>query len=154
LNTKSPNTPNLTTENSQWHNADKQPCVTCKKWMHISNPIFFLGSGYECHRCYGKRNEPQKQKQQICDECGRPDHMEILETKTWKNVTVPIVLHQTADNKLICEPCVSAAKAKVWWAKEKAKPLKPHPSWYYTHYPPPDKCKCEFCTHKRELMMI
>ena len=144
---------------SKWHPAEKQPCLTCHKWMHIDNPIFFLGYGYECHRCYFKRNsgklkdfQPQQPKaeERICNNCGYPDWTTRHEVKTGENFKIPVKMHITADRKLICERCVTNVRLDRWWKNETAKPRQPHPSYYLRHSPLEKACGCDRCQWFRE----
>ena len=143
------------TKNSNWHPADKQPCITCKKWMHIDNPIHFLGSGYECHRCYRKRTkqnlEPakakpdQEEKSRFCKACGLPDFTYRHEVNNWTYVLVPVKMYLTSDRKLICDRCVSDARLQTWWKNEMIKPRQQNPTYYLKHDPFAKVCTCDFC---------
>lgn len=127
-----------------WHPKEVQPCITCRKYMHINNPIHFLGSGYECHRCYAKRNK--KEVPQICSNCGLGDKRECHEVKDNSYFTIRVKMVMSRDRKLICEICISQAELKLWWQNEQTKPRTPHPSYYTKHDPFATLCTCDFCT--------
>ena len=147
--------------NSNWHPADKQPCITCKKWMHIEVPIHFMGSGYECHQCYRKRNkqptEPKpsqqptaiEQKYKLCSACGLPDYTYRHEVTNWQSYLIPVKMYLTTDRKLVCDRCVRANELKKWLVAELSKPREPHPTYYTKHDPFAKPCTCEFCTNDK-----
>jgi hypothetical protein len=141
--------------NSNWHESEKQPCISCRKWMHIEVAIHFLGSGYECDHCYQKRHgkrpthidKKDSKEELICSNCGWPDHSEHYDTITRKHVSYPIQMYLTSDRKLVCHRCVREAELDRWWQEEMAKPRRPHPSYYLKHDPLSKICTCEFCSN-------
>lgn len=142
---------------SKWHPAEKQPCLTCKKWIPLEIPLHFLGSGYECERCYQERLNPfkktsrqlaelqQDQKGRFCSECGQADYTYLHEVKNWTFTLIPVTMYLTADRKLICQRCVTDVRLRHWWENEMAKPREPHPTYYTKHDPLSKVCTCDFC---------
>lgn len=142
----------------KWHSADKQPCVTCKRWIPLEIPLHFLGMGYECHKCYLKRTkrvmesvkkiEKHEEKGRICAECGLPDYTYLHEVKNWTYTLIPIKMYFTSDRKLICQRCVTEAQLSEWWNREMAKPRLGHPSYYSKHDPFAKVCTCDHCNDR------
>lgn len=139
---------------NKWHPAALQPCLTCKKWIPLEMKLHFLGSGYECDKCYHRRInrivEPikkmeQEEKGRFCSECGQADYSYLHEVKTWTYTLIPVTMYFTADRKLICQRCVTDVRLRHWWTEEMAKPREPHPTYYTKHDPFSKVCTCDFC---------